>query len=139
MCILTPHHTSALIPLATYTVCSCVISSQDSFIIRLFTPLIHQVFHYHPPTLSPSVLLPCTISAWVFGAGGGIVSTLVRLSSSNISMGLWGWGRYSVHTGAPILLQYFHGSLGLEGGIVSTLVHLSSSNIFMGLWGWREV
>ncbi|KAG2109005.1 uncharacterized protein F5147DRAFT_652580 [Suillus discolor] len=121
MCILTPHHTSVLIPLATYTVCSCVISSQDSFIIRLFTPLIHQVFYYHPSTLSPSISLIRSPSSYV--------PSQCFIAMRNICMGLWGWGRYSVHTGAPILLQYFHGSLGLEGGIVSTLVLLYGANI----------
>ncbi|KAG1764089.1 hypothetical protein EV702DRAFT_1051461 [Suillus placidus] len=71
----------------------------------------------HPPYFKSSALLSLSISlSWVIGGWrGGIVYTLVRLSSSSIYLGHWGLeGRYSVHTGAPIL-HHLLGTLGLRG------------------------
>ncbi|KAG1858929.1 hypothetical protein F4604DRAFT_1684864 [Suillus subluteus] len=56
------------------------------------------------------------LSHWEFGEGG-IVRTLVRLTSSSICFGHWEFG---------------------EGGIVRTLVRLTSSSICFGHWEFGE-
>ncbi|KAG1864358.1 hypothetical protein F4604DRAFT_1683369 [Suillus subluteus] len=99
---------SALIPLATYTGCSCVIFPQVTFSKYLIVicptlvirpPLSKYLIIIYPASSHPPSSLSISLSSWVIGGWrGGIVSTLV----------IGGW----------------------RGGIVSTLVHLSSSIIY---------